>query len=156
MKRYLPLILTVVAALGAGITLVPSAWELASMKLRDKNFPAAEQAFERKYRDGDRSREVLLPLAALYVRRGRVDDAINVLTKYTQAHPGERDIVERLAALMNEAQQTSGAVAALESLAASNPEPKALRELDRQYDIAQDSVGRIGALMRLAQSQERP
>lgn len=152
MTRFLPILLMVIAALGAGIVLVPSAWELASMKLRDREFAAAERAFEDKFMSGDRTREVLLPLTELYVRNGRVDKAISVLTKYIDAHPKDRDVMERLAELLKEAQETPRAIAALERLAKDKPDPAALRELDRQYDIAQDAKGRIGALTRLARS----
>lgn len=149
MTRFLPIVLMVMAALGAGLVLVPSAWELASMKLRDKEFAAAERAFEDKFLAGNRSREVVLPLSELYVRNGRVDKAISVLTKFTQVHQNDRDVVERLAELLKEAQDTPRAIATLERLAKDKPDPAALRELDRQYDIAQDMQGRIRTLTRL-------
>lgn len=150
MTRYLPVVLMVLASLGAGAMIVPSAWEMAFMKIRDKDFAAAERAFEDKYLAGDRSREVLWPLSDLYVRSGRIEKAIEVLTKYKEAHPGDRDVTARLAELLTEAQQPLRALPALEELTSKNPTPKALRELDRQYDIAENVDGRIGALVRLA------
>jgi thioredoxin-like negative regulator of GroEL len=150
MTRYLPIILMVLAALGAGIAIVPGAWELAFMKLRDKDFASAEKTFEDKFMAGDRSREVLLPLSELYVRDGRVDKAISVLTQYANAHPNDRDVTSRLAVLLQEAQQTARAIAALEKLSERQATAKDLRELDRLHDIEQNTDGRIRALTRLA------
>lgn len=152
MTRYLPIVLMVLAALGAGVAIVPGAWEMAFMKLRDKDFAAAERVFEDKFLAGDRSREVLLPLSELYVRTGRIDKAIDVLSKFSNAHPDDREVVSRLAVLLTEAQQTSRAVETLEKLSASEPTPEALRELDRLHDIGEDPEGRIRALMNLAKA----
>jgi cellulose synthase operon protein C len=150
MTRFLPVCLMVLAALGAGLAMVPSAWELAFMKLRDKDFPSAERVFEDKFLAGDRTREVLLPLSELYVRNGRIDKAIGVLTKFAKANPDDRDVAERLSVLLREAQDAPRAIETLEKLAAKNATPKDLRELDRLHDIAQDPEGRFRALMRLA------
>lgn len=150
MTRFLPVLLLVLGALGAGFVMVPSAWELAFMKLRDKDFVSAERAFEDKFLAGDRTREVLLPLSDLYVRNGRIDKAIAVLTKYAKTSPEDRDVAERLAVLLQEAQETTRAIEALEKLSAKDATAKDLRELDRLHDIAQDPEGRIRALMRLA------
>jgi cellulose synthase operon protein C len=149
MTRYLWPASVVGLAMFGGAALVPGSWEMAFMKLRDRDFAAAERALEEKFLSGARDRGVLIPLSELYVRNGRVDKAIAVLKKYAEAQPGEKDVAERLAVLMKEAQDMPQAAAQLERLAKNNPSAERLRELDRLHDIQENTEGRIAALSRL-------
>jgi uncharacterized protein HemY len=153
MRAFWPLALVVVCVV-AGAALAPGSWEMAFMKLRDRDFAAAERALEEKYLNGSRQREVLIPLSELYVRNGRIDKAIAVLRKYSTSAPGEKDVAERLAALLKEAQQMPQAAAQLERLAKDRPTAASLRELDRLYDIEDNVPARIAVLTRLVRLPE--
>jgi hypothetical protein len=149
MIRYAVPALAAAAALAAGFALVPGAWENAYMNMRDRNYGAAQTALERKFQDGDRSRPTVFPLSELYVRAGQIDKAIEVLSAYAALHPGERDVTERVAALLIEAQRAPQALEELEKLAADGGQAR-LRELDRRFDAAGDTEGRVRALTALA------
>jgi hypothetical protein len=142
----------VAAAIVLSIWLVPTSWELAFMKLRDRDYPAAQAAFEERFARGEISREVAFPLSELYVRDGDVDKAIAVLLKYSATNPGDKDATKRLAELFREAQNLTAAIEQQERLAGENADPTTLRELDRLYDIADNEDGRAAALSRLVKS----
>lgn len=150
MMRYIWPILFVAAAVGASLVLVPSTFDFAFMRLRDKEYAAALGEFEARYKRGEQTRDVVFPLADLYERDGAVDNAIEILTKYLAANPQDTDAKKRLAGLQEDAQQLDGRIKTLEKLAASNPSADKLRELARLQDVKGHVDGRIAALNQLA------
>lgn len=154
MKRWIAAGVFVCVLLGLGAVLAPSVSERSFMHLRDKDYAAAQQSFEERWANGDRSRQVANALVELHIRLGEIDKAADTLLTYVNAHPHDAEATTRLAELFRDAQMRDKYMATLEKLVRERKEPATMRQLEKVYDMAGKVDERIKVLRELVMSRE--
>ncbi|MEQ1753776.1 MAG: hypothetical protein ABL973_06555 [Micropepsaceae bacterium] len=152
MKRWIPVTIVAIAAIGFGAAIVPTGLEQAFMSLRDKQYTQATQDFEARWNSGERSREVANALSELYVREGNPAKASEILTLYVGKHPDDQPALERLAEIFRDDQQRDKFISTLETLWKKSHNTELLRSLEKLYELAGREEDRLNALKTLVAS----
>lgn len=120
------------AALGVGLSLllVPRGKELALQNFRDREYELARDAYEARYRAGDRSADTVMPLVGLNLDEGEVAAAILYLEDYVAREPDQLESREILGSLYLSDERMGDYLANLEEIVRRRP------NYDRVYELA--------------------
>lgn len=154
MKRWIPIAFVAIAILALGAAIVPTGFEQAFMALRDQEFTKATDSFERRWKNGDRSREVANALAELYVRQGSPGRAAEILVTYLRRQPDDQAALSRLAEIFRDDQQREKYISTLETLWKQNKNIEVLRNLEKLYELAGREDKQLQALQKLVRSSQ--
>jgi len=125
----------VILAVAIGITLIPSDEELALIRFRNKEYDKAFNRYLEMWNSGDRSIDVVIPLANLYLTHGEVDRAVEVMEEFVQAHPDNLEARIQLGTYYQYAQRSGDYVHNLEVISELKPTEERLRELSASYNF---------------------
>ncbi|MBV9507862.1 MAG: hypothetical protein JO323_22965 [Acidobacteriia bacterium] len=92
--RYTALICIVAMGLGGSVLLIPAPGVIGLMYFKGGHYREAKEALERRLSAGDKSVDVVVPLAELYVQSGQVNRAVSLL-KTLRVAPSERSSLDR-------------------------------------------------------------
>ncbi|HEU5046404.1 MAG TPA: tetratricopeptide repeat protein [Rickettsiales bacterium] len=134
-KQYLIIGIIAIAAVLASFLLIPHTKELALMEMKDKHFEEARTAYEKELSAGTLDMEVANNLSNLYLQKGDVNKAIEVIEKFVQAHPTDLDARTRLGTLYQYAQRSDDYLRNLEEINKLKPTSENLTTLSDIYNF---------------------
>jgi len=144
--------LTVAAvAIAVSLLLVPRGEELALMHFKDRAFEEAERLYRLELSRRGMQPNLVVPLNALRLRAGRIEEAVGLLERFSEQHPDDVQAFEMLADLYRQAQRPRDRVEALRRLAELEPTTGRLRALAEWYDYLERPAERRDLLRRLAE-----
>ena len=76
---YSSIMLIALTGIGFGFLINPKDQELAFMHFQDRNFAKSFQIYERLWRQGDHSINVIMPLSKLYLKYGELNKASQII-----------------------------------------------------------------------------
>lgn len=138
----------------AGVLLVPGGLELAEMKFRDENVREALAAFEKRWAEGDHSREVAVRLSDLYLRISELDKAAAILEDYLAREAYDLEMRLRLAQIHVDSQRTQEAINVLMGISRADADAATLRKLAALQDFAGQARARARTLALLCETGE--
>ncbi|MBI1206974.1 MAG: hypothetical protein GC191_06760 [Azospirillum sp.] len=150
MRNVLIALLILAGGIGFSLLLIPRQQELALMKLRDKEFDAARDAFEQRIAAGDRSGATIMPLTRLYLQTGEIDRAIALLEDFVAREPNNLEGREFLGTLYQYGQRTADYETNLEAIARQRPTAETLEKLSGLYNSNGEYDRQIAVLDQLA------
>ncbi len=133
-RYYIITLLLVAAGLTVGVLMKPTRTEIALMNLEDKNFQNALRKYKALIDAGDRSANVIIPLAELYIEYGRVENAIQIIEGFVEDNPHSVYALHKLARLYKDAQKTPEYIATLEKIHKKHPSAGSFRKLAYFYE----------------------
>ena len=137
MKKYLVILILILAATALSFVLVPDAREIALMQFRDKEFDKARTAYEQKLADGVLNIEVVSSLTNLYLQSGDVDQAIDVMERFIADNPDNLEARQELGKLYQFAQRPDDYLANLEEINKIEQSQESLSTMNEMYAAAQ-------------------
>ena len=166
-------ILIIPALLAAGITgavlSVPDTASLGYMRFKDGDYIGAREDFEQRWKAGDRSIDVIMPLVEIYQMHANPDRGIEVFESLVEIRPGDVAARRMLGEFYRQALRPGDYVRNLEFISrmdAAGNDPKAgnrdadrtnaaraadLRELAAIYRVSGQIDRQLDALTRLAE-----
>jgi tetratricopeptide (TPR) repeat protein len=147
--HYLLLAAIMAAGLAGSILLIPTDSDLSLMYFRGHQYENARPLYEKRLAAGDRSADVVMPLAELYVQSGEVGRAVNLLQQFGTAAGDRLDLFQRVATFQKYGQQMQEYLYTLEAINRIGSSEDALRELANQYRYANQNAKLIPALQTL-------
>ncbi|HTA46274.1 MAG TPA: tetratricopeptide repeat protein [Bryobacteraceae bacterium] len=147
--HYLVLGLVLIAGLGGSVLLIPNESDLGMMYYRGHQYSEARPLLEKRLSAGDRSIDVIMSLAELYVQNGEVDRAIELLHKANASNADRLELFQKVATFQKYSQQAQDYLATLETIEKIAGSEDGLRELAFQYRFANDNAKLIPALQTL-------
>lgn len=146
------ILLAVVVLLGIGLSflLIPREKDVALLQLSSQDTDlAGRETLLQRYREGDRSVQVIAPLADLALNLGEIDDAITLLEDYLARNPNDVAARRRLAEYYRFDQRRDEFVAALAEIVARAGTPQERRQLVDLYRARGDYERLLPALTEL-------
>src|SRR3989454_1464200 len=140
--------LTIVGA-ALSIALVPGKSELALIHLKDKEYEVARRAYEERFRAGDRSVRVVMPLTQLYLQFGDVEKAVQLMESFVAENPNDVAALKRLGKFFQYAERPRDYLTILERIARLEPAEANLRELSNIYNFTAQYERQIEVLKTL-------
>lgn len=144
--HYLCLGLVLAGGMAGSLLLIPRESELSLMYFRGRQFADARPLYERRLARGDRSPDVVIPLAELYVQAGEVGRAVDLLRQVRGPAGGSLELFERVAAFQKYGQETDDFLQTLEAINRLQASEGRLRELAGQYRYRGQTARLIPAL----------
>jgi tetratricopeptide (TPR) repeat protein len=166
-------ILIIPALLAAGITgavlSVPDTASLGYMRFKDGDYIGAREDFEQRWKAGDRSIDVIMPLVEIYQIHAEPDQGIEVFESLVEIRPSDVSARRMLGELYRQALRPGDYVRTMEMIsrmAAAGNDPKSdnqdadrkkaaraadLRELVTIYRVSGQIDRQLDALTRLAE-----
>jgi len=144
-----PILLMILAILGASLLFVPESGQLALVRYKAQQFAEARQTYEAMAADGDYSVETVRGLAELHIHYGEVERAIEVMEYYLARNPTDAGALRRIAKYYQYAQRYQDYRATLERLRQIDPRPELLRDLAQIYNEMGREEGQIRILQNL-------
>jgi tetratricopeptide (TPR) repeat protein len=135
-KRYIIIIVVIIAALATGLLLMPGKLELALMEMKDKHFAEARHAYEEQLAGGNLSLDVVTHLTDLYLQVGAIDKAIEVMEKFVAQHPNHLEARTKLGTLYQYAQRPEDYQRNLEAINQIKMKPENLVALSSIYNFS--------------------
>ncbi len=121
------------AGIGASVLLVPHQDETGLMLFKAGQHPQARRLLEERLAAGERSSDIVLPLAEILIQSGDVERALNLL-RTLPAPPGERTALDqRIGQFERYGQFTWDYLHTLEEICRTKPSDADLRELANLY-----------------------
>src|SRR5262249_19885406 len=137
MFRHIALIVSLtLAALAAGLAMVPGEREQWTMLVRDGRNQEAVAALEQLYRAGKREVDAVLHLYKLYMAFADIDQATRVMRDFVTDHPDDPAALTLLARHYGEIQNKNAEIHTLERLFEVAPTLPTARELLTNYRLA--------------------
>lgn len=153
MKRGLVIGLVLgLAGAASGVLLVPGGLELAEMKFRDENVREALAAFEKRWAEGDHSREIAVRLSDLYLRISELDKAAAILEIFLAQEGYDLEMRLRLAQIHVDSQRPKEAIAVLLGIAGEDADAQTLRLLAALQNFTGDARARARTLAILCET----
>lgn len=151
MKPFHYIILAAVLAggLAGSILLIPGDSDVGLMYFRGGQYAEAEPILEKRLAAGDLSVGVVMPLAELYVERGNVSRAIELLRRMNASDRDRLELFHKVAIFQKYNQQMQDYLLTLEAIEKMAGSENGLRELTIQYRYADDNGKLIPALQTL-------
>jgi Tfp pilus assembly protein PilF len=144
--HYVILGLVLAGGLAGSILLIPGDSDLGLMYFRGHQYTDAQPVLEKRLAAGDRSVNVIMPLAELYVQSGEVGRAVGLLRQMAASNPDRLSLLRRIAAFQKYNQQMQDYLRTLEVIERIAGSEDGLRELTVQYRYANDNAKLIPAL----------
>ncbi|HYD99720.1 MAG TPA: tetratricopeptide repeat protein [Alphaproteobacteria bacterium] len=141
-------------SLGASLLLIPSDRSVALMELKAKDFEEAAERYRALYEAGDRSVDVVKPLADLSLMDGDVDRAVALMEEYVAANPGRAEALMLLARYYQYDQRHDDHLATLERVNALQPSAEIRRSLAALYSFRGRYADQVRILEALAEAGE--
>lgn len=151
---YLWLILLAGLGVTLGIFLFLTPEELALVLLKERHYEASEKVLRRQYLLGGRATDVVIPLKSLELKKGNVEEAIEIMEEYVKNNPNDIQAREVLALLYLSHQEPSRYIQALEEIVDQQSSPAALRRLGGWYQFLGRSEGQIEVLRKIVLSKK--
>ncbi len=147
--HYLILGLVMIAGLAGSLLLIPGDTDLGLMYFRSHQFSDARPLLEKRFAAGDRSADVVMPLAEIYVQDGEVERAVNLLRHVQAAGDDRLALFQKVAAFQKYNEQNQDYLRTLENIERIAGSEDGLRELANQYRFSNDNAKLIPALQTL-------
>jgi tetratricopeptide (TPR) repeat protein len=147
--HYVVFGLVIIAGLAGSILLIPSESDLGLMYFRGRQYDDARPLLEKRLAAGDRSVDVLVQLAEIYVQDGSVERAVALLRQLQTSGPDRLALFQRVAEFQKYNEQTQDYLHTLETIERIAGSEDGLRELANQYRYNNDSAKLIPALQTL-------
>jgi hypothetical protein len=136
MLRHIALItLLTLAALAAGVAMVPGEREQWTMLVRDGRNQEALKVLEARYRAGKRESDAVFHLYKLYMSFADIDAATRVIERFVADHPSDPAAVALLAKHYDEIEDKPAEARTLERLFALAPSQQTARDLLAYYRL---------------------
>jgi len=136
MLRHIALIiLLTLAALAAGVAMVPGEREQWTMLVRDGRNQQALKALEARYRAGKRETDAVFHLYKLYMSFADIDAATRIVEQFVADHPKDPGAVALLAKHYDDIENKPAEARALERLFALAPSQQTARDLLAYYRL---------------------
>lgn len=134
--RTFMVVVVLVAIVGLVIAylLIPSPVQMADALKKDKYFSKSLLIYEKLYRAGDRSAEVVGAMVELYLQNSKVNEAVGFLEEYVKDHPNDPVARKQMGILYQWAQRPDDYLNSLEILNKIAPDRTTLREIARVYN----------------------
>jgi tetratricopeptide (TPR) repeat protein len=129
--------------------LLPSQHELGTMHLRDKEFEKAFEIFSEAYAAGARNLTVVMPLARLFLQKGKVDRAIRLIEELSELRAQDAEVLRMLGAYYQSAQRSADYTRTLEKLRVIAPRESDLRALGDIYNFQARYMDQMAVLQEL-------
>lgn len=137
MKKYLILAAIAIASLALSYIMIPGEREISAMKLRDKEYSSALEAYNKRLDKGEMDIEIASALTDLHLKYGDIDEAISVMERYLEKNPGNLSARKQLGQLYQFAQRPDDYAANLEKINEITRSPEALNEMNTLYAASQ-------------------
>jgi Tfp pilus assembly protein PilF len=147
--HYLALGIVLITGLAGSLLLIPDESDLGLMYFRGHQYREARPLLEKRLSQGDRSIDVIMSLAELYVQDGEVDRAVALLHKVNASDADRLELFQKVAVFQKYNQQALDYLATLETIDKFAASEDRLRELTIQYRYANDNAKLIPALQTL-------
>ena len=156
-------ILIIPALLAAGITgavlSVPDTASLGYMRFKDGDYIGAREDFEQRWRAGDRSIDVIMPLVEIYQMHAEPDQGIEVFESLVEIRPGDVSARRMLGEFYRQALRPGDYVRNLEMISrmeAAGKDPKAgNQDADRQKAIRAADLRELAAIYQFSGQIDR-
>ncbi len=143
-KVYIILAILLLAGAVGGYLAIPSEKEIAVVNYKeqvwnfDQNVYKSKEPFVKRFKDGDRSVDVINALVDIYVQEGNVNEAIAVLEAFVVEQPDNIEARKQLGTLYQYAQRPSDYLKNLEQIKALSGNKDVLRDLSDIYSFNED------------------
>lgn len=137
------------AGLAGSLLLIPRDSDLSLMYFRGHQSEDARRLYEKRLAAGDRSTDVVMPLAELYVQSGEVGRAVNLLRQFHAPAGDSLELFQRVATFQKYGQQMQEYLHTLEAINRIESSEDGLRELANQYRYDNQTAKLIPALQTL-------
>jgi tetratricopeptide (TPR) repeat protein len=144
--HYLVVAVLMAGGLAASLILVPRESDLSLMYFRGHQYEDARRLYEARLAAGDRSIDVVVPLAELYVQSGEVSRAVDLLRPSGALSARHLALFQRIATYQKYGQQMQDYLRTLEAISRIEGSEEDLRELANQYRYANEISKLIPAL----------
>ena len=144
--HYMSLAAIMAGGLAGSLLLIPRDSELGLMYFRGHQYADARRLYEKCVASGDRSIDVVMPLAELYIQSGEVGRAVSLLRQSPTPAGGSLELFQRISTFQKYGQQMQEYVQTLEAINRMESSEDGLRELTNQYRYANQAVKLIPAL----------
>ena len=136
MLRHIALMISLtVAALAAGLAMVPGEREQWTMLVRDGRNAEAMKTLEARYRAGRRETDAMLHLYKLYMSFAEIERATRIIQDFVGDRPGDPAALALLAKHYGDIQNKQAEKRTLEALFHLSPSAPTARELLAQYRL---------------------
>lgn len=147
--HYVILAMLLAAGFAGSLLLVPNESELALMYFRSRQYSDARPFLEKRYAAGERSVDVVMPLAEVYVQDGEVERAVQLLRQLQASDSDRVALFQQISVFQKYNEQMQDYLGTLESISRMAVSEESLRELADQYRYANDNMKLIPALQTL-------
>lgn len=137
-RQYIIIFFLVALAIAGSFMLIPGQQELALMAMKDKNFDAARSAYEKEVTSGSITLEVANNLSDLYLQKGEIKKAIEIMEKFVTANPNNLQGRIKLGRLYQFDQRTDDYTHNLEAINNLKPSSENLDTLSDIYNYKGD------------------
>ncbi|MDB5381426.1 MAG: exported protein of unknown function [Rhodospirillales bacterium] len=129
-KEGLPLILSLIAALGISYVLVPRGQEMALLRLESGDAAGAREVLEQRYADGETSPAIIAALARARALTGDLPGAVALLEPLARERPQDLVVINALVTYRRaDGRDQAGLLRAVTMLQAVQPSVPRMREI---------------------------
>ncbi len=147
--HYVFLAAVLMAGIAGSLLLVPRESDLSLMAFRGHHFEDAMRLYENRLANGDRSADVVMPLAEVYVQSGEVGRAVSLLQRFSGPSSDHLELLRKVATFQKYGQEMREYRSTLEEIDRIQSSEDGLRELANQYRYANRTDQLIPALRTL-------
>ncbi len=153
-KPFLIVAVLLVAAIALSLVLLPKRSEIALMQMKDKHFEEALVSYEQQKADGTLTVDVVSQLSELYLQKGSVDKAIEIMEEFVAANPTHLDARNRLGTFYQYAQRTDDYLRNLEEINRLTPTPENLQTLSEIYNFNSEYDKQVATLKEIITTEK--
>lgn len=135
---YIVIIALVITGIIAGKYLLPSANELAMMRIDGAGMIESRASYETQLTVGNLSPEIVFPLVRIYLENNELNRAIALLEAYLQKNPDDIRALDRIGTLYQYAGRQEDYARTLERMNALRADPESLKKLSDIYNYNKD------------------
>ena len=135
--QYYLILICLIAVAGSLLTYLmkPSDIEIAHIYLKDKRYEEAEQKYIGLWESGNHNSFVVQPLANIYVAKGEISAAVDLMESYTAENPKDYLALQQLGAYYQSDYKSNEYLSNLEARYHLKPDQEKARELARIYNF---------------------
>ena len=155
--HYAVLISVLACGMASSVWLIPGQSDLGLMRLKERQYASARQIYETRLAAGERSADVIMPLAEIYLQLGDVDRALDLLGQLSGDRSDRYDLLLQVARFQKYGERQQDYLRSLEAMNRVQSSPEGLRDLANLYRYANRSAELAATLQALtAKSPEDP
>ena len=147
--HFILLGVVIAGGLAGSLLLIPNESDLSLMYFRGRQYTDARRLLEKRLAAGDRSVDVIVPLADICVQSGDIARAVELLRELHTSDAGRLQVFERVAVFQQYGQLMEDYRRTLEEIERIAGSEEGLRELANQYRYADENAKLIPALQTL-------